>query len=89
MDPDVVITAAMIDDFNSKKDVKDMPGVTEARERPKTRQGQLTYLIYYRVPDPSARFPHPEGFDVKPLEARLGKVMAGLLADIVSIYRRG
>ncbi len=71
----MVITAAMIDDFDSKKDVQDMLHVSVDRPGTTSRQ-------YYRVT-------YGVGVNASFQFSALGKVGAGLLSDILSCYSMG
>ncbi len=89
MGPEVVITEAVIDAFNQEKKIEDMPNVSVKRYAETEKK---YYLVMVRALGGaqalSANFSHPEGLKArdKPLEALLGKVMAGLLVDILSCY---
>ncbi len=75
----MVITAAMIDDFDSKKDIEDMLYVAVERPVASRSNRTTTYRVTHYGVGVNA------SFSLSPL----GKVGAGLLSDILSCYSIG
>ncbi len=76
----MVITAAMIDDFDSEKDVEDMLHVfVDERPRYRVAFGRL----FGHAEDPNS------GLNASFPFSSLGKVMSGLLSYILSCYSIG
>jgi hypothetical protein len=83
MEPEVVITPAMIDNFDNEKDVKDMLYVfPQGFTRASPPVYQVTFGVWRKdgnVKGVNASFPF----------SPLGKVMSGLMSDILSCYSIG